>query len=182
MKKSLMAICVISAFWASFPLVEVLAATSGRFVDDEVTITIAKSCNITRVGGSATITNTMLNLNDLNANFGSNTYNVICNNSEGFTVNAAFTPLEMKVNNVTKATINYSATTPVAGSGTWTAYTSFGDGGNMAATDGVLMSSNTTTDNVNGMTATVTYKVSTADNQAHGNYTGTATYTLNQNS
>ena len=180
MKKSLMAICAVSAFWASFPLVEVLAAS--RFVDDEVTITISKSCNITRVGGSATITNSTLNLNDLNTNFGSNTYTVICNNSEGFTVNATFTPLELKVNNVTKATINYSATTPVAGSGTWTAYTSFGSGGNIAASDGVLMSSNITTDNVNGVSATVTYKVSTADNQAHGNYTGTATYTLSQNS
>ena len=116
-----------------------------------------------------------MSTNALNASVGSSTFKAVCNNASGFSVSAVPTALSG-----TGEAINYSATTPTAGSGTWTA-TKTEVAGNIAASNGVLMSSDGTT-SADGLVETVTYQVSTRANQAKGDYEGKMTYTLTQNS
>lgn len=149
-------------------------------ISDELIVTVGEACTFTRTsstGESGTITDS-IQLGGLNNNFGSSTYKAICNNAIGFNVEAEFTSLTGAGEAIT-----YSATDPTAGSGTWTA--SVDDNNIVVSTvDGKLIGSLMSASGVtgaNGISATVTYKISIRDNQAKGNYTGTATYTLNQN-
>lgn len=170
MKK--LAVLGASAVLAALPVVGVFATDPDPVVDT-VTITVSETCTLTRSTGNGTYTATM-STNALNASVGSSTFTAVCNNAGGFSVSATPTAL---TNAGGGEAINYSATTPTAGSGTWTATKSV-VAGNIAASNGELMSTNATTD---GLTETVTYAVSTRANQAKGAYTGTMTYQLTQN-
>ena len=172
MKK--LAIAASSVALAAMPVVGVFAADNIS-IDDNITITVSDNCAFTRETGTGTYTATM-SPNALNANVGASTYKVICNNSKGYSVGAVFSGLTG--DQTTPETITYSATTPTAGSGTWTA-TKTVAAGNIAASGGVLMSNNGTTPAA-GDTETVTYQVSTTNTQAAGSYTGKATYTFLQ--
>ena len=169
MKKTLIAGAASLAL-AAMPVVGVFAADPEPVVDD-ITITVSETCTLTRTTGTGIYTATM-STNALNASVGSSTFTAVCNNATGFSVSATPTALTGD-----GEAINYSATTPTAGSGTWTA-TKTEVAGNIAATGGVLMSTSSTT---TGMTETVTYQVSTRANQAKGDYHGTMTYALTQN-
>lgn len=172
MKKTLIAGAASLAL-AAMPVVGVFAADPEPVVDN-ITITVSETCTLTRTSGNGNYTATM-STNALNASVGSSTFKAVCNNASGFSVGAVPTALSG-----TGEAITYSATTPTAGSGTWTA-TKTEVAGNIAASSGVLMSTNSTT-SAEGLTETVTYQVSTRANQAKGDYSGTMTYTLTQNS
>ena len=173
MKKSLI-IGASSLVLAAAPAISAFAASSNpAAVVDNLSVTVDEICTFTRnSGGSgATISNTMT-AGALNASFGSNTFKAVCNAGSGYSVAAVFTALSGSVS----GSIAYSATTPTAGSGTWTATVS---GSNIAASGGKLMNTSAP-DTSAGTSATVTYKVSTQSDIAQGTYTGTATYTLTQ--
>ena len=193
MKKQIIAGLAASLAMAAMPVVGVFAedeepivnpAEGPAAVEDVITVTVDESCTFNRTVGNGSYTRSMAK-NALATGMGSSTYTAICNNATGFVVNAVFE----KLTGAGEA-IEYSETTPEAGSGTWTAHTDFGTGSNMAGTwqeasstytGGVLMSTNgVTTDS--GISATVTYTVSTHANQGKGSYSGKATYTLSQNS
>ena len=170
MKK--LAIVGASIAFAALPVVGVFAADPAPVVDN-ITITVDETCTLTRTTGGGNYTATM-STNALNPSVGSSTFTAICNNATGFSVGAAPTALTGAGD-----PINYSATTPTAGSGTWTGTKSV-VAGNIAETSGVLMTANGPTAAA-GQTETVTYQVSTRANQAKGDYSGTMTYTLTQN-
>ena len=169
MKKTLIAGAASLAL-AAMPVVGVFAADPEPVVDN-IKITVNETCTLTRTTGNGNYTAAM-STNALNPSVGSSTFTPVCNNATGFSVSATPTALSGA-----GEAINYSATTPTAGSGTWTA-TKTEVAGNIDATGGVLMSTNATT---TGLTETVTYQVSTRANQAKGDYHGTMTYALTQN-
>ena len=171
MKK--LAVLGASAVLAALPVVGVFA-TDPEPVVDTITVTVSETCTLTRSTGNGTYTATM-STNALNPSVGSSTLTAVCNNAGGFSVSATPTALAGPAGS---QAINYSATTPTAGSGTWTA-TKTEVAGNIAETSGVLMTSAGVT---TGQTETVTYQVSTRANQAKGDYQGTMTYQLTQNS
>ena len=174
MKKSLI-IGASSLVFAAAPVFGVFAANPA--VQDTLTVTVDEICTFTRnSGGSgATISNSMT-AGALNANFGTNTFKAVCNAGSGYSVAAVFTALTGSVS----GSIAYSATTPTAGSGTWTA----AKGGssstdNLAASNAKLIDKSGP-DTSSGTSQQVTYKVSTQNDIAQGTYTGTAKYTLTQ--
>ena len=171
MKKTLIAGAASLAL-AAMPVVGVFAADPAA-IEDSITITVSETCTFERTTGNGSYTATMA-VNALNASVGSSVFTAICNNANGFSVSATPTSLSG-----TGEAITYSATTPTAGSGTWTA-TKTTVAGNIAAADGVLMTSAGVTAAA-GQTETVTYKVSTRNNQAQGDYTGSIEYALTQN-
>ena len=173
MKKTLIAGAASLAL-AAMPVVGVFAADPAP-VTDTITITVSETCTLTRSTGNGNYTATM-STNALNASVGSSTFTAICNNATGFNVSATTSSL---VGPSGSEAINYSATTPTAGSGTWTA-TKTTVAGNIAATSGVLMTASAPTAAA-GQTETVTYQVSTRANQAKGDYEGTIVYALTQN-
>ena len=148
-------------------------ATNPDPLADNLSVTVNETCTFARTAGSGTYAVTMA-VNKLNSSVGTSTFTAICNNPSGFSVAAVFTSITG-----TGAAITYSATTPSANSGTWTAYNSTADA-NIAATNGTLMTASGVTDAA-GQAATVVYKIGTRNNQAKGAYSGTATYTLTQN-
>lgn len=171
MKKSLVAGAASLAF-ATMPVIGVFA-TNPSSVVDTLQVTIAESCDFQRTTGSANETKG-LTAGQLDTDFATHVFTATCNNGLGYDINAVFTSLTHTGNS--GAPIAYSATTPTAGSGTWTAALS---GGNIAETGGKLGSLGTQ-DPAGGTTYSVTYKVSLANDQAQGTYQGTATYTLVQ--
>lgn len=193
MKKQMLVGVAASLAIAAMPVVGVFAedeepavtpTADPAAIEDVITVVVDESCTFNRTAGNGSYTRSMAQ-NALAANMGTSTYNAVCNNATGFDVNAVFEKLTG-----TGEAIEYSDTTPVAGSGTWTAHTSFGEGSNMIGawqeesstyTGGILMSTDGVT-NDEGITATVTYTVSTHTNQGKGSYSGKATYTLSQNS
>ena len=173
MKKTLVAGAASFAL-AAMPVIGVFADNPAAVVDT-LTVTVNEACTFELKTGSANITKAM-EAGALDVAFGSNTFESKCNNGKGYTISAAFTNLA-HTGNAGQA-IAYSATTPTAGSGTWTAF----DGStNIAATSGQLANTNAQ-DPAAGTTYTVTYKVSLHNDQAQGTYRGTATYTLAQKS
>ena len=172
---------LLSVALAGLPLVNSLAVTE---LQDTIQASVAESCTLERTVGDGNYSATV-QAGTVYSPFVTSTYKVICNNATGFTVDAVFTKLSG-----TGEAITYGNVTPDATHlGIWTAYTSF-NSANIAGTwqaasstytGGVLMSANSVTAAA-GQTATVTYKIGIRDNQAAGTYTGTATYTLNQNS
>ena len=174
MKKSIVA-SAASLVLAAMPVVGVFAADPEAVVDT-LTVTVNESCTFEHdTGNNGSFTHAMT-AGSLNDNFGSSTLKAACNNGKGYTIGAVFTSLA-HTGNAGEA-IAYSATTPTAGSGTWTASV---NSSNIAATDGTIANTNTQ-DPAAGSTYTVLYKVSLHDDQAQGTYTGTATYTLAQKS
>ena len=170
MKK--LVIAGISSFLAVVPVMGAFAADPAA-VTDTINITVDETCTFTRTTGNG-IYNATMAVNALNPSVGSSTFTAICNNQDGFSVSATPTAISGDGEAIT-----YSATTPAAGDGTWTA-TKTNVAGNIAATDGVLMESSGPTPAA-GQTETVTYKVSTRNNQAKGDYQGTIEYALTQN-
>ena len=171
MKKSIVA-GAASLVLAAMPVVGVFAADPDAVVDT-LTVNVNESCNFTRSAGNGNYTQTM-SAGALNSSFGSSTFTAACNNGLGYDINAVFTSLAHTENH--GAAITYNATTPTAGSGTWTATV---DSSNIAATGGKL-GTQSTQDPSGGRTYTVDYTVSTHSDQAQGSYQGTATYTLVQ--
>lgn len=175
MKKSIVA-GAASLVLAAMPVVGVFAVDPEAVVDT-LTVTVNESCTFEHNGSeSGSFTHEMA-AGALNASFGTSNFKAACNNGKGYTIGAVFTPLSHQGN--AGEAIAYSATTPTAGSGTWTAQ--IGDGANIAATEGTLANT-TTQDPAGGSTYTVNYKVSLHNDQAQGTYRGTATYTLTQKS
>ena len=170
MKK--IAIAGASAVLAALPVVGVFAADPAALTD-RINITVSETCTFERSSGEGTYGATLA-MNALNNSVGSSTFTAICNNATGFVVNATPTSITG-----TGDAITYSAEAPTQGSGTWTAYKTTA-AANIAATGGVLMTSNGVTPAA-GTSETVTYKVSTSPNQAKGSYTGTIEYALVQN-
>ena len=186
MKKILIAGAASLAL-AALPVASSFAATTAH---DTLTVNIGDSCTLDRQTGSGSYTK-LMQLNAVDLEFGISTYRVICNNGTGFNVTAEFTDLD---DSAAGQNITYSATTPTAGSGTWTA-SNVTINPNSPTEKLPAYNIDPTSSNTNvktlmnyggvtpadGYTATVTYQVSTRSNQAQGSYTGTATYTLNKN-
>ena len=172
MKKSIK-IATLGVAALGFAAAPVLGASAADNVElkDELTITVSDNCAFTRTSGTGSYSATMTP-NALNESVGTSSYKVICNNSKGYSVGAVFTGLTGDQD--TPSIISYSATTPTAGSGTWTAAKTTVSG-NIAAENGTLMSNSGAT-SAAGDTETVTYKVSTTTTQAQGSYEGDATY------
>lgn len=170
--KKILTIGAISAGIVALPMVGAFAACDP--LTDTINLTVTETCNFTRTTGNGTYSATM-QVNKLNSSVGTSTFKAVCNSSSGFSVSAVPTSISG-----TGAAITYSANTPSAGGGTWTAYNSTANA-NIAATSGTLMTSSGPTDG-DGLSATVVYKVSTRNNQAKGAYSGTITYTLSQSS
>ena len=175
MKKSIVA-GAASLVLAAMPVVGVFAANPAAVVDT-LTVTVNESCTFEHAtGNSGSFTKSMA-AGALDDNFGSSEFTVACNNGKGYTIGAVFTSLTDSGHPSVSA-IAYSATTPTAGSGTWTATV---NSSNIAATGGSIADTSTQ-DPAAGSTYTVNYTVSTHNDQAQGTYTGTATYTLTQKS
>ena len=147
-----------------------LSSVRAASVTKNVTVTVAAACEFTQSSSSHS---KAMNTNELDTSL-TNTLTVICNNRTGFTTTGTFNSLVG-----TGAAITYSTTTPTAGSGTWTAYSSSKSAN--IATGGTVLSSNTWTTG-SGAQTTMTYKISTRADQAAGAYTTTVTYTTTQNS
>ena len=172
MKKSIVA-GAASLVLAAMPVIGVFAANPAAVVDT-LTVTVNESCTFEHdTGNSGSFTKSMA-AGALDTAFGESVFKSACNNGLGYDINAVFTSLAHTAGNGTA--IAYSATTPTAGSGTWTATVS---GSNIATTQGKLGTKGTQ-DPASGTSYTVNYTVSTHDDQASGTYTGTATYTLVQ--
>lgn len=171
MKKSLIA-GVASLTFAATPVFGVFA-TNPAAVTDTLDVTVAESCNFARTTGNATETKAMT-AGALDASFATHVFTATCNNGKGYDIGATFTSLSHTGSAGTA--ITYSATTPTAGSGTWTATVG---SSNIAASNGKL-GTRTSQDPAGGSTYSVTYKVSLKNDQAQGTYSGTATYTLVQ--
>lgn len=167
-----LAIMSASLVLAALPVVGALAADPEAVVDT-IKITVDETCTLTRTTGNGNYT-ASLNTGSANPSVGSSTFTAVCNNASGFNVSATPTALNGPTGS---QAITYSATTPTANSGTWTA-TKTEVAGNIAASNGILMSASGPT---TGQTETVTYQVSTRSDQAKGDYTGTMTYALTQN-
>ena len=172
----------VTAFMAAVPLIGVISSSDTSALVDNLSLTVNEVCSFTRSSGAATKSTTMA-MGALDTTM-TNTFKVICNNKNGYSVAAVFTKMTGP-----GADITYSATTPTAGSGTWTATKGAASAtANIAGTwqsasstytGGTLMSGTGVTTS-SGTTQQVTYKVGTAANQAKGNYSATATYTLTQ--
>ena len=173
MKKTLIAGAASFAL-AAMPVIGVFAANPDPVVDT-LTVTVNESCTFALKTGSANITKAM-EAGALDVAFGTNVFESKCNNGKGYSIGAVFTDLAHTGN--AGDAIQYSATTPTAGSGTWTATVG---ADNIAATNGVLANTSAQ-DPAAGSTYTVVYKVSLHNDQAQGTYRGTATYTLSQKS
>ena len=171
MKKSIVA-GAASLVLAAMPVVGVFADNPEAVVDT-LTVNVNESCNFQRSTGNGNYTQTMA-AGALNSSFGSSTFTAACNNGLGYDINAVFTSLAHKQNK--GEAITYNVETPTGGSGTWTATVG---STNIAATSGKL-ATRTSQDPAGGSTYTVSYTVSTHDDQAQGSYEGTATYTLVQ--
>ena len=169
MKKTLIAGAASLAF-AATPVFGVFA-TNPAALTDTLTVTVAVSCTFTRTTGEGTYAKTMT-ANELDTEFGTSTFTSHCNNGSGYTVTPTFTSLTFTG---AAQPIEYSTTTPTAGSGTWTAMIS-GASENLAS--GTAMSTQTSQDPAAGRALTVIYKVGLKNNQAKGTYTGTASYQL----
>lgn len=177
MKKTLIAGAASFAL-AAMPVIGVFA-TDPADVVDTLTVTVNESCTFARqTGGSNEFTHAM-EAGALKTDFGHNTFKSQCNNGKGYTISAVFADLAHTQNN--GEAITYSATTPTANSGTWTASKTSTFSNNIAASNGVL-GDTTAQDPAGGTTYDVYYAVSLHDDQAQGTYTGTATYTLTQKS
>lgn len=174
MKKTLIA-GAASLVLAAMPVVGAFAADPAAVIDT-LTVTVDEACTFDHNGTSGSYTKA-LEPGELDTAFATSTFKSMCNNGKGYVVNVVFTDLAHLSNDGDP--IEYSATTPTAGSGTWTAQIQ--GGSNIAASGGVLMNTNTQ-DPAEGTVASVIYKVSLHDDQAQGTYRGTATYTLVQNS
>ena len=171
MKKSIIAGAASLAL-AAMPVVGVFADNPNPVVDT-LTVTVNESCTFEHKSGDGSYTHAMA-AGALNAEFGTSTFTSACNNGKGYDINAAFTSLTHQGN--AGEAITYSATTPTAGTGTWTATV---DSSNIAANNGKLATTSTQ-DPAGGSEYSVSYTVSTHDDQAQGTYRGTATYTLVQ--
>lgn len=178
MKKTLM-VGLGSLVLAALPTATSFAATSQQI---NATVTVGQSCELTRTSGEGTYSKTM-NMNTYDANFGSSTLSVVCNNLSGFKVKGTFTDLVNGANNDIKITYTSAQGGVSGGSGTWTAVK--GDSTSTTAiasgVDGNVMSSGVST-GTTPVTQQITYKVGTSASQAAGTYTGTATYELTSNS
>ena len=175
---------VLAGVLAAIPVVGTFAA--GTYMNSTITtnleLTINDACSFTRTNQSVTVS---MDPNALNTSMTS-TYKVICNDVAGYSVAAVFTKMTGP-----GADIEYSATTPTAGSGTWTATKGAASAtsniagtwqsGSSTYTGGTLMSGSGPT-TTSGTSQQVTYKVGTAASQAAGAYSATATYTATQNS
>ena len=183
MKKSIIAGAGVAALaMAALPFAGVFAETT---IQDHITVTVNSSCQLditpsTAGGSTANEWYGSGNAGSLvtpaagtKSDPGSGTATSVvvkCNDAKGYKISAAFTPLQL--NGVTSAQdIAYSATTEAApNSQTWTAYAN-----SLAITPGAtaLDGQSTMTDSY-----AFSYKVGLGANQAAGDYTGTATYTL----
>ena len=175
MKKSLI-MGATSLVLATTPVFGVFAATGDpAALTDNLSVTVEEICTFSRTTGSGNYSNSMT-ANALNANFGTSTFKAICNADDGYSVAAVFSALAGSVS----GSIAYSATTPTAGSGTWTATLGASSATNNMAASGAKLIDKSTADDANGTTQQVTYKVSTQATIAQGTYEGTAKYTLTQ--
>ena len=174
MKKTLIAGAASLAL-AVMPVVGAFAADPAAVVDT-LTVTVDEACTFDHDGTSGSYTKA-IEPGELDTAFATSSFLSMCNNGKGYTVSAEFTAL----NHLSSAgdAITYSATTPTAGSGTWTAQIQ--GGSNIAATSGILINTDSQ-DPSGGTPVVVIYKVSLHDDQAQGTYRGTATYTLAQKS
>lgn len=171
MKKSIV-VGAASLVLAAMPVVGVFADNPNPVVDT-LTVTVNESCTFEHKSGDGSYTHAMA-AGALNNEFGTSTFTSACNNGKGYDINAVFTSLTHQGN--AGEAIAYSATTPTAGSGTWTATVS---SSNIAETNGKL-GFRTSQDPAGGSEYSVSYTVSTHNDQAQGTYKGTATYTLVQ--
>lgn len=184
MKK--LAIAGASLALAAMPVLGVFAETT---VKDTITVTVNPSCelgDITPAGTSASNANNYYGTGNpgqlvtpaagTKANPGTGTptsIRIACNNATGYTLSATFTNLTGP-----GTAITYSASPEAAAnSGTWTAYAS-----KSGATATAINPTNGLTGN-STMTDTYafSYKVGLGADQAAGDYTGDATYTLAAN-
>ena len=171
MKK--LAIVGASLAFAALPVVGVFADNPAAIVDT-IQVTVGETCTFNSSNSGDKTYTLSMSTNDLQTTPSSSTFTAVCNNATGFYVSATPTAISG-----TGEAITYSATTPTAGSGTWTA--TIAEEGNIAATGGILMTANSATSS-SGVVKTVNYTVSTRNNQAKGSYSGTMTYQLTQNS
>ena len=184
MKK--LAIAGASLALAAMPVLGVFAETT---VKDTITVTVSSSCelaDITPAGTSASNANNYYGTGNpgqlvtpvagTKASPGTGTatsVRIACNDADGYTISASFTSLTGP-----GTAITYSSSPEAsAGSGTWTAYASKNSGTAtaIAAATGLTGSSSMTD------TYAFSYKVGLGNDQAAGDYTGDATYTLAAN-
>ena len=185
MKKSLIAGAGIAALaMAALPFAGVFAETT---VKDNLTVTVNPFCelaNITPSGTSGTNPNnyygvgnpgTLVSLaagTKASPSTGTATSITInCNDANGYTVTPTFTALMLNGTTSAQDIAYNGATAATAGSQTWTAYQT--KSGTKTAINGAFEGGSTMTD-----TYTFSYEAGLGANQAAGDYTGSATYTL----
>ena len=184
MKK--LAIAGASLALAAMPVLGVFAETT---VKDTITVTVSSSCelaDITPAGTSASNANNYYGTGNpgqlvtpvagTKASPGTGTatsVRIACNDPDGYTVSASFTSLTGPGTAITYS----SDPEAVAGNGKWTAYASKNSG----AATAIAAATGLTGDSSMTDTYSFSYKVGLGNNQAAGDYTGDATYTLSGN-
>ena len=167
MKKALIA-GAASVALAAMPVVGVFAVDST--VTDVLTVTVEKSCTLTRTGVAAsgatydagTYSRTMIagELQDL----GTSTFTVNCNDTAGYTVTGTFGTLT----DAGSDTITYKNSAAAANDGKWSALIT--DGAAEYVASGATVKTSASETPQAGDTFTVKYSVGTLNNQPFGVY------------
>lgn len=167
MKK--LAIAGASLALAAMPLAGVFAVDST--VTDVLTVTVEKSCTLTRTGVAATgadynagtYSRTMIagELQDL----GTSTFTISCNDTAGYDVIGTFGTLTSEHSDE----ITYKTSAAAANDGKWSALVTGGEAAYI--TSGNAVKSSTSQTPSGGDSFTVKYSVGTASDQPFGTYT-----------
>lgn len=176
MKKSLIAVGASAVALAAMPVISTFAVDGT--VTDVLTVNIAKSCTITRVGASGATgegidaagtysegTYTISMLQNQLGQLGTSSFTVTCNDSQGYDVKGTFGTLT----NANSNTITYNNGSVAKGDGKWAATITGGASANVASGGTVKTASQATP--AAGDTFSVTYTVGTTTNQEFGSYT-----------
>ena len=145
---------------------------------DTINITVSAACSLSRSAGAGTYSATLA-VNAANNNVGSSTLSAACNAAKGYTVKLTSTDLTNST--VSTYTIPFSTTAPAAGTSAWAVAKGTSSSSTYIANNGTVMSTTAADTSTTPATQQVTYKASTSTTQAAGTYSGTATYTLTQN-
>ena len=196
MKKSILAVAGVAAFAGIAMPVAGAFATDVTSQTDTIKVNIAETCTMKTVSHApGTSSNGTWNVNVLSGtmtngsntdDYGSTTFNIVCNNLKGWEVTAANTVLTGKETSQTIAQASdHSATksgwswTVSKTAGTYKDDVTIPSGKQGVASDSSVAKLTKATDNT-GETFKVTYGLGIQENQAADEYSGTMTYTLSQ--
>ena len=187
MKKTLIA-GAASAMLAAMPVVGVFAVGNGETFTDNFTVNIERQCTMTRKATAhgngynntawnpTDTTSDLMNIGTVTSgavySLGSSSFNVKCNGTDGYRVNAVITNFTNAAGD-TIGLSNAEITTAPTTASVWSIY----NGSSYITADGIVKNSGDPTANA-GEDLTMTYNLGLKDGQASGTYNANVAYTL----